>query len=49
MVISTGLAAGPVAELALDLGLRLEFLVPAVALLSMCAGIIAARIAIRRR
>jgi len=49
MLLSNGLAAGPVAELALDLGLRLEFLVPTVALLSMGAGIVAARIAIRRR
>ena len=41
--------AGPVAEVMADLGVRLELLVPTVALLSMGAGIIAARIVARRR
>jgi hypothetical protein len=41
--------AGPVTDVMLDLGIRLEFLVPTVAILSMAAGILAARIIARRR
>ena len=41
--------AGPVTDVMLDLGIRLEFLVPTVAILSMAAGILAARIIDRRR
>lgn len=45
----TGLIAGPVTEVMLDLGIRLEFLVPSVALFSMAAGILAAKIIDRWR
>ena len=44
-----GLIAGPVTDVMLDLGIRLEFLVPTVALLSMAAGILAAKIIDRWR
>ncbi|MEX2279808.1 MAG: hypothetical protein WEA76_06935 [Acidimicrobiia bacterium] len=43
------IVAGPVTDLVIGLGIRLEFLVPTVALLSMGAGIIAARIVDRWR
>lgn len=49
MLRPTEIIAGPVADLVIGLGVRLEFLVPTVALLSMGAGIIAARIVDRRR
>lgn len=45
----SGVIAGPVTDVMLDLGIRLEFLVPSVAILSMAAGILAARIIDRRR
>lgn len=45
----SGLIAGPVTDVMLDLGIRLEFLVPTVAILSMAAGILAARLIDRRR
>ncbi|MDX1449333.1 MAG: hypothetical protein R3246_09770 [Acidimicrobiia bacterium] len=45
----TGLIAGPVTEVFVELGIRLEFLAPAVALASMGIGIVAARLIERRR
>ncbi|MFP5332263.1 MAG: hypothetical protein ACLGHX_07900 [Acidimicrobiia bacterium] len=45
----TGLVAGPVAEVLVSYGVRLELLAPAVALASMGIGIVAARIIARRR
>lgn len=48
MIRPTALLAGPITDVMLDLGIRLELLVPTVALLSMGAGIIAARIVARR-
>jgi hypothetical protein len=47
MIRPTGLLSGPVAEVFVGLGVRLEFLVPTVALASMAAGIIVARVASR--
>lgn len=47
MIRPPGLASGPVAELFVDLGIRLEFLVPTVAVLAMGAGIVVARIMAR--
>jgi hypothetical protein len=43
MLRSSELLFGPVTDVVLDLGLRLEFLVPTVAVLSMGAGVLAAR------
>jgi hypothetical protein len=40
---SSELLFGPVTDVVLDLGLRLEFLVPTVAVLSMGAGVLAER------
>jgi hypothetical protein len=40
---------GPVTEVMVDLGIRLEFLVPSVAILSMGAGILVARFIDRYR
>jgi hypothetical protein len=49
MLLLGVLAAGPVAEVMIRMGIRLEFLVPAVAILSMGAGIIVARFSHRGR
>lgn len=49
MFRTTGFVSGPVAETLVSLGIRLEFLAPAVALASMGIGIVAARIIERRR
>ena len=49
MIRPSQILAGPVTEVMLGLGIRLEFLVPTVALLSMGAGIVVARIIDRRR
>ncbi len=49
MFRSSEIIAGPVTDVMLDLGIRLEFLVPTVAILSMAAGVLAARIIDRRR
>ncbi|HSJ28572.1 MAG TPA: hypothetical protein VLB67_10200 [Acidimicrobiia bacterium] len=49
MFLVGSLAAGPVAEMMTRLGIRLEFLVPVVAILSMGAGIIVARFSHRGR
>ncbi len=43
MFPSSELLSGPVTDVVLDLGVRLEFLVPTVAVLSMGAGVLAAR------
>lgn len=49
MFLFGSFAAGPVAEMMIRLGIRLEFLVPTVAILSMGAGIVAARFSHRDR
>ena len=43
MLSSSELLSGPVTDVVLDLGVRLEFLVPTVAVISMGAGVLAAR------
>jgi hypothetical protein len=45
----SGRFLGPVTDVMLDLGIRLEFLVPTVAILSMGAGILVARFLDRSR
>lgn len=43
MIRPSELVFGPVTDVVLDLGVRLEFLVPTIAVVSMCAGVLVAR------